>query len=128
MMLATIMIPDPAAEYFFAEGCFINELSNSALDPAVSIVRARVLPGVTTRWHRLRGIAERYVVLSGMGKVEVEGLHAQDVAPGAVVLIPPGCAQRISNSGSEDLVFLAICSPRFRQEYYEECEAELSGA
>lgn len=127
-MRPAVFACEPAAEYFFAEGCFINELSNSAHDPAVSIVRARVLPGATTRWHRLRGIAERYVLLSGTGRVEVEGLAAQEVTEGAVVLIPPGCAQRIGNIGGEDLVFLAICSPRFRPEAYEDCEAAFSAA
>ena len=36
-------------EYYFEEGCFINELSNSDADPAVSIAQARVKPGETTR-------------------------------------------------------------------------------
>lgn len=110
------------AEYYFAEGCFINELSNTADDPAVSIARARVAPGVTTRWHRLRDTSERYVILSGRGRVEVGALPAQEVAAGAVVVIPALCPQRISNVGSEDLVFLAICSPRFRPEAYEDLE------
>jgi galactitol-specific phosphotransferase system IIB component len=34
-------------EYFFMEGCHINELSNQTDDPDVSIARARVEPGVT---------------------------------------------------------------------------------
>jgi len=125
-MQATILTMDPAAEYFTDERCHINELSNTAADPAVSIARARVAPGVTTRWHRLRASAERYVVLAGTGRVEVGGLPAQDVAAGAVVLIPPGTAQRIRNTGPVDLVFLAICSPRFRPADYEDCEAEFS--
>jgi oxalate decarboxylase/phosphoglucose isomerase-like protein (cupin superfamily) len=37
-----------------------------------------------------------------------------------VVLIPPACRQRIANTGERDLVFLAISSPRFRSEAYEE--------
>lgn len=111
----------PDSEYYFVEGCYINELSNSADDPAVSIARARVLPGVSTRWHRLRDIVERYVVLAGTGRVEVGELPAQEVRVGSVVLIPALCRQRITNVGDEDLVFLAICSPRFQPEAYEEC-------
>jgi mannose-6-phosphate isomerase-like protein (cupin superfamily) len=84
----------------------------------VSIARARVETSVTTRWHRLRGIAERYVIIEGLGRVEVGDLPATDVGPGDVVLIPPGCRQRIANIGSTDLVFLAICSPRFVPEAY----------
>jgi mannose-6-phosphate isomerase-like protein (cupin superfamily) len=107
-------------EFFTSEGCFIAELSNTPDDPAVSIARARVAPGVTTRWHRVRDTAERYVILEGKGRVEVGGLDPRDVGPGDVVLIPPACRQRIANVGDRDLIFLAICSPRFRSEAYEE--------
>lgn len=40
---------DPGAEFPIAERCYINELSNSASDPAASIARARVPRGTTTR-------------------------------------------------------------------------------
>lgn len=79
-------------------------------------------PGITTRWHRVRDTAERYVILEGKGRVEVGELAPQDVAPGDVVLIPPSCRQRITNLGSGDLVFLAVCTPRFTQEAYEDIE------
>jgi len=110
----------PGEEYFLAEeGCYILELSNSDADPAVSIARARVLPGVTTRWHRLQDTVERYVILSGRGRMELVGLTPQSVGPGDVVLIPPLCPQRIANEGTDDLVFLAICSPPFHPDCYE---------
>jgi len=114
----------PYAEFYTPERCFINELSNSDADPEVSIAQARIVVGVTTRWHRLNGIAERYVVLSGSGRVEVGNLAAQTVGPGDVVLIPPGCRQRMTNLGEEDLIFLAICSPRFRPDAYEDIDPE----
>jgi mannose-6-phosphate isomerase-like protein (cupin superfamily) len=122
MATARVVHPDPSAEYFFKEGCHISEWWNRDDDTTVSIARARVEPGMTTRWHRLSGIAERYVILSGSGRVEVEGIDAETVGPGAVVLIPPGAAQRISNSGDVDLVFLAICTPRFVREAYRDVE------
>jgi mannose-6-phosphate isomerase-like protein (cupin superfamily) len=111
-----------AAEYYFDEGCFINELANTAEDPDVSIARARVAPGVLTRWHRLHGTVERYVILAGTGRVEVGDLPAREITAGATVLIPALCRQRIANVGTEELVFLAICSPRFRPEAYEDLE------
>lgn len=113
-----IRTADEDSECYTEEGCYILELSNSPEDPDVSIARARVLPGVSTRLHRLDGVAERYVILAGSGRVEVGGLPVQAVQPGAVVLIPPGCPQRITNTGSGDLVFLAICSPRFTPAVY----------
>ena len=113
---------DLTKEFWIPEGCFITELSNSLDDPKMSIAMTRVLPGDTTRWHQLRGIIERYYILKGNGLMEVGDLPPQEVTAGDVVLIPPKCRQRISNIGSEDLTFLAICTPRFSQEAYEEIE------
>ncbi len=110
------------AEYFFKEGCHILEWLNRRDDPAVSVARARVAPGVRTRRHRLTGIAERYLVLEGHGEVEVADRSAAEVGPGSVVLIPPGCDQCITNTGGEPLVFLAVCTPRFVPEAYVDSE------
>jgi oxalate decarboxylase/phosphoglucose isomerase-like protein (cupin superfamily) len=38
------------------------------------------------------------------------------------VHIPSSCRQRIANIGDKDLVFLAICTPRFVRQAYEELE------
>lgn len=117
-MRPLVLRHDPAREYFFREGCFITELSNGEHDPAVSMARARVEPGHTTAWHALRDTVERYLVLEGHGLVEVGDLPPRPVGPGDVVLIPPGCRQRIANTGHDDLTFLAVCSPRFTPEAY----------
>jgi len=110
------------AEFYIPEKCYIIELSDTPDDPDASIARARVAPGVTTRWHRLTGTTERYVILEGSGRVEVGSLSPQDVNIGDVVVIPPSCRQRITNLGQGDLIFLAICTPRFRPELYEDIE------
>lgn len=114
--------PDPAQEYFTPERCHILELSNSPDDEALSVARARVEPGVVTRWHRLAGIAERYVILEGTGVVEVAERPGEPVGPGDVVHIPPGCRQRIRNVGKSDLVFLALCTPRYVPFAYEDVD------
>jgi mannose-6-phosphate isomerase-like protein (cupin superfamily) len=119
-------------EYWFEEGCFITEWLNSPDDPSLSIARARVTPGVTTRLHRLAGVAERYVILQGQGRVELVGPdgpltsadhYVSDVEPGDVVVIPPLVSQRISNIGDTDLIFLALCTPRFTRAAYEDTES-----
>jgi mannose-6-phosphate isomerase-like protein (cupin superfamily) len=120
-MRARILTPDPQHEYYFEEGCHILELDNSANDPLLSIARARVPPGVTTRRHRLRRTTERYVILEGTGNARLE-TTVRDVGPGDVVVIPPDCAQQITNTGTTDLVFLAICTPRFTPEAYEDID------
>lgn len=111
-----------AVELRTEERCYITELANDASDPDVSIALARVEPGITTTWHALRGITERYVVLQGIGRVEVGELEPTEVGPGDVVIIPPGARQRMANIGTVDLQFYAICSPRFVAESYQGLE------
>jgi len=119
---APAILTTRSAEFFTAELCHITELSNSPADETLSVARARVEPGVTTCWHCLHGIAERYVILSGYGVAEVGELRPHAVAPGDVVVIPAGCRQRIRNDGAHDLVFHALCTPRFRPAAYEDLE------
>lgn len=100
-------------EYWFQEGCHILEVANHPDDPQVSIARARVEPGVTTQWHYLRDTSERYLIIAGEGVVEIGDLAPTRVSAGDVAFIPPGTRQRIRSAGDQDLVFYAICSPRF---------------
>ncbi len=121
-MKPQILTLDRGVEVYTPERCYIIELANTPDDPAASVALARVVPGVTTRWHRLVGTTERYVIIEGRGRVEVGDLAPQDVAAGDVVIIPPLCRQRITNIGANDLTFLAICTPRFEQKNYEDAE------
>jgi mannose-6-phosphate isomerase-like protein (cupin superfamily) len=109
-------------EFFIGEGCFVIELASQNYDPYVSIARCRVEPQKTTRWHKLVGTVERYVIQQGIGVVELSNLSPQRVTSGDVVIIPAECRQRISNPGTEDLIFLAICTPRFRTDCYQDDE------
>lgn len=113
------------AEFLTEERCSIVELCNDSRDPAVSIAQARVAPGVCTQWHRLEGIVERYLIVSGSGEVEVGEQPAAHVGPQDVVWIPAGVRQRIRNIGSDDLIFLAICTPRFVPNAYTRLEDAL---
>lgn len=126
---AVIMQPvirkiDLDSEFYIDEGCYIIEVSNSSDDPDLSIARAKILPGVTTEWHRLAGTVERYLVVSGKGVVEAGTLQPVEVGPGDVVIIPSMCRQRITNTGSGDLVFFAICTPRFGKEVYQKVNGD----
>jgi mannose-6-phosphate isomerase-like protein (cupin superfamily) len=113
--------PPPESEGIWTEErCFIVETWNHPSDPAVSIARARVAPGVTTRRHAL-AVDERYLIEKGRGRVEIGGVET-DVHAGDVVLIPRDTTQRIRNLGEEDLVFLCVCTPRFEPAHYEDRE------
>jgi mannose-6-phosphate isomerase-like protein (cupin superfamily) len=109
------------SETWTDERLWILETWNHPDDPDVSLSRARVEPGVTTALHAL-DVDERYVIVSGEGRVEIEGLEPASVKAGDAVLIPAGKTQRIANVGSNDLVFLCICTPRFEPKHYHHRE------
>jgi mannose-6-phosphate isomerase-like protein (cupin superfamily) len=113
--------PREESEYYFKEGCYILELLNHESDPESSIARARVTAGEKTRWHHLIDTTERYVILEGKGQVEV-GAIKESVGQGDIVVIPAETRQRIVNTGTTDLIFLAICSPRFNVNNYTDLE------
>jgi len=109
--------PASLEPFYTAERCYITEKMNSDLSPDVSLAECRVAPGVTTQLHKLT-VAERYVIQQGHGLVELNGEAGFSVAPADCVLIPAGCAQRIKNTGHEDLVFMCVCTPRFLPDCY----------
>jgi mannose-6-phosphate isomerase-like protein (cupin superfamily) len=110
---------DEQSEFMSDEGCWILETWNDVSDPAVSIARARVLPGVTTKLHRLTNVAERYLIVAGKGVVRVGASVEQEVNPGDVVVIPPDTPQQITNTASTDLIFYCVCTPRFTPGCYQ---------
>ncbi len=77
-----------------------------------------------TRLHRLTGITERYFILAGQGSAEVSDQTPQSVTAGDVVYIPADCPQRIRNTGQDDLIFLAVCAPRFVSSAYEDIDPD----
>ena len=113
-----ILKQDLSKEFFTPERCYIFEASNSRGDEELSIARARVEPGVTTTIHYVDGMTERYLITEGKGLVEVGDIQPTEVSVGDVVIIPPGTRQRIKNTGDKDLIFYALCTPRFRVECY----------
>jgi len=108
-------------EFWTEERCHITELHNDERSPEASLAIARVEPGVTTQLHKLAGIAERYIVRKGRGVVEVDGV-SQPLAMGDQAIIPADAAQRITNTGEEDLEFYCLCTPRFVPESYVNLE------
>ena len=110
---------DIVTEYYTEERCYITELHNNGDS---SIARARVKPGVTTRLHALRETFEQYIILEGEGEVEVGDSPAAKVGPLDVINIAADRPQRITNTGTVDLIFLCLCTPGFNQEAYKNLE------
>jgi mannose-6-phosphate isomerase-like protein (cupin superfamily) len=114
-------------EFLTPERCFVFENWGliSSGDKAVSIARARVVPGVTAKEHYLKGTQEIYLIVKGRGRVQIGGLEPTDVGEGDAVIIPEGTSQRITNIGKTDLVFYCICTPAFTQDCCHDEEAEM---
>lgn len=114
---------DESKEFFTNERCHILEmLDNHNSEKPFSIARARVDPGTTTAWHRLSDIIEYYYILSGKGFMEIGEEDGFNVGKNDIITIPASFAQRIQNTGEEDLIFLAICNPPFTDSNYEDLE------
>ncbi len=109
------------APFYTEERCYITELLNTPRCAEVSLAHCRVEAGETTQLHSLE-VAERYVVQSGSGLMQLDDEPGFEIRPGDCVLIPPGCAQRVKNTGSDDLEFLCVCTPRFEPRHYENLE------
>lgn len=121
IMLPKIVKANSLKEILTPEGCYLYEnYGISQGDSKVSIARARVKSGVTTKPHRLEGIQEIYLITKGKGVVNIEGLNQAEVEEGDSVIIPPGKSQQITNKSKTDLVFYCICTPSFKQECYSE--------
>jgi mannose-6-phosphate isomerase-like protein (cupin superfamily) len=112
-------------EYLTPERCFIYESWGlvAASDPTVSIARARVAPGVSTKTHHLTGVQEIYVITQGTGIVEIGEQPPTEVSEGDTVAIPPGTKQKITNTAKTDLIFYCICTPAFTEGCYNSDEA-----
>ena len=116
----------PATEFPTAELCHITEIFNTTDHPGLSIAQSRVEPGITTVNHRLRDTDEWYYIQRGTGEMFLDSRSAGMVQAGDVVFIPANTPQYIRNAGLEDLVFLCVCKPGFREGIYEEVKEEIS--
>lgn len=113
----------PETEFMTEERCSIVEIMNSSQDNLCSIAQARVKPGVTTTLHRVKGVVERYIILSGEGTVFIGESEPETVREKDVVRIDANVPQKIANkSDKEDLIFLCVCTPGFTVDAYEDLE------
>jgi len=110
-------------EFIAGDNCTLREIlhpDKADLDLRYSLAHAVVAPGQTTWLHALR-TSEVYYILSGEGRMRIDGEEAS-VRPGDTVYIPPKARQQITNTGSTDLMFMCIVDPAWRREDEEVVE------
>ena len=104
-------------EFTAGDATRLRELFNPLKDPlrlGYSLAHARVAPGKTTILHRLK-TSEVYYIIEGEGEMYIDG-EVEMVYPGDAVYIPPGTSQRITNTGSAELVFVCMVDPAWKVE------------
>lgn len=75
-----------------------------------SLAEAYLPQNATTERHYHKAAEEFYFVLTGRGRLEIEG-ESREVGPGDCALIPPGAWHEIT--ALEDLTFLCCCAPPY---------------
>ena len=102
------------------DGSTIVSLLDSANAPVrnQSLAEARVPAGTATERHYHKESEEFYYILSGSGRMEIDG-EEREVGPEDAILIPAGAWHTIT--AQEDLVFLCCCAPPYSHEdtYFE---------
>lgn len=80
-----------------------------------SLAEARIAPGLTTQAHYHPQTEEIYYILSGIGRMTIDG-QTRDVVDGDAIAIPPGAIHQIHNCGEVDLRLLCSCAPGYEHE------------
>jgi mannose-6-phosphate isomerase-like protein (cupin superfamily) len=108
---------DEVPAFTTKDGSEIRELlaHRNSLIRNQSLAEARLPAGGVTAAHYHPRTEEIYYILSGRGRMEIDGC-ARDVGPGDAIAIPPGAHHQIRNIGPDTLRFLCCCAPPYEHE------------
>jgi mannose-6-phosphate isomerase-like protein (cupin superfamily) len=97
-----------------ADGSTIRELAGPAWTAAraQSLAEATVAAGGETAEHYHPRTEELYYFVAGRGRMRLAA-DEDDVVAGDCVVIPPGVAHKLWNTGAEPLVLLCCCAPAY---------------
>ena len=82
--------------------------------PVQSLAEATLAPGQATERHYHRVSEEIYLLLEGVGSLEMDG-ETREVGPGDAILIPPGAWHELT-AGQDGARFLCMCVPPYSHE------------
>ncbi len=116
MELSAVRLEDREA-FITADGSTIREIAGIPSGNAVnqSLAEATVPSGRDTIEHLHRRSEEIYHFTAGAGRMRL-GEHEGEVRAGDTVVIPPGVAHKLWNTGDEPLVLLCCCAPPYSHE------------
>jgi len=99
------------------DGSQIRELlayRNSAIRNQ-SLAEATIAAGASTQEHYHPKSEEIYYILSGTGRMKLNG-ELRDVGPLDAIAIPPGARHKIWNTGPTPLILLCCCAPAYEND------------
>jgi len=100
------------------EGEVIYPLFGAEVDEAAekhSLAYVVIPPGKSSSFHYHVEAEESYTILKGQGQLVV-GDEKRTVGAGDTILIPPRRPHQITSTGGEDLEFLVVSVPPWREE------------
>jgi mannose-6-phosphate isomerase-like protein (cupin superfamily) len=80
-----------------------------------SIAHAVLKTGESSLVHKLKTSVEIYYILEGKGIMHIDD-EKEEVHPGKVIYIPENSKQWIENIGNDELKFLCIVHPMWKEE------------
>lgn len=100
--------------YLSKDGSIIQELMHPRVheNAKQSLARAVIEANVTTALHKHLNTEELYHITSGTGRM-VLGDETLTVQTGDTILISPGTAHQLINTGTEPLILLCACAPPY---------------
>lgn len=104
-------------EIIAGDNTLLKELFNPRkedLDLRYSFAVGRVQAGGTTYLHRLKN-SEVYFLLKGTAEFTVNDETAV-VGASQSVYVPPGASQQVKNVGNDELLFVCIVDPAWKEE------------
>ena len=105
------------ASFVTKDGSLIRELihPNSHNATTLSFAEAIVEPGITTHLHRHLRAEEIYHITSGTGQMRL-GEREFAISAGDSIVIAPGTAHNVTNTGGDSLKILCACHPPYADE------------
>jgi mannose-6-phosphate isomerase-like protein (cupin superfamily) len=91
------------------------EKENKDLKINFSIAHAILKTGESSLPHKLKTSVEIYYILQGKGIMYIDD-EAEEVHSGQIIYIPENSKQYIENIGNEELKFLCIVNPMWKEE------------
>ncbi len=107
-------------EFTAGDHCHLREMLHpDKQDVALrySLAHAKVPVGKTTTPHRL-STSEVYYITQGQGRMTIDE-EVSNVSVTDTVYIPPHAVQYIANTGTDELQFICIVDPAWRDENEE---------